>query len=448
MADEPSRTRWQQRVADHPVGERLSALRASVERIQGREDAPAASEVLARLWYVTVRAENALRDADPDSLTQAMLDSLLSGVQAAIASIEAQEGQEAAEPPAPFNWDALETDSVLNGLATWPRGVNDGDLEPMRELSDKIEATKAQAESMMDTLRQQSSVASADAEGRLQALQKQSDGAISALTKKQTDLDTRIAQQVELIGQQLPRLEGAITNQTETFNTGETERRNQAQAELDAFKAASSQTLADTKDRDEQLRSAMNKQFGDLIDSFRLKGTETQEELDNRLEQARDIVGVIARTGMTGGYQQYADRERGDADRWRKLTIFFGVLTVAVIAGIVVWSGLDHNTSWPLAVGRLVLAVGLGGVSAYAARESSQHRKRADHARQLELALASIGPYLEAVDPAIREKVLETFAYVFFTAREADSEPDGEAGPSLLSAAVSAVAQGLAKGTG
>ena len=44
--------------------------------------------------------------------------------------------------------------------------------------------------------------------------------------------------------------------------------------------------------------------------------------------------------------------------------VVLGVLTVAVLGGVVVWSGLDHNTSWPLALGRLLLAAGLGGVSA------------------------------------------------------------------------------------
>ncbi len=243
----------------------------------------------------------------------------------------------------------------------------------------------------------------------------------------------------------MPRLDAAITTQTEGFNTSEIERRNQATAALDEALNQQNQVLADFRTAEEGLRSTAKAQRDALIAELKTGGEATQKSLDDLLVQAREIVGVIARTGMTGGYQQYADRERGDADRWRKVALVLGVFTVAVLGGVVVWSGLDHNTTWPLALGRLLLAAGLGGVSAYAAREASQHRKRADHARQLELALASIGPYLEAVDPTVREKVLETFAYVFFTAREADSEPDGEAGPSLLAAAVSAVAQGLVK---
>jgi glutathione S-transferase len=442
-ADEASApTRWQQRVAAHAVSQRLPQLRSAIERIEARPDAGEAPEVLGRLWYVTVLAEGALQNADPESVTQRNLDTLHNGVQAAAASIEAQEGQEAAEPPTPFSWDALETDAVLDGLSGWPP-ILDGDSEPLRDLFQKIESARALAEGMINAVREQAASASDEGVAKLTALDQKSNEAISAITTRQNELDTRITQQVELIGQQLPRLDAAITTQTEAFNAGETERRGQAQAELEAFKAEHEQVVAKFKAADETLRSSTKTEADSLLAEIRTGGTATQQSLDTLLEQARDIVGVIARTGMTGGYQQYADRERGDADRWRKVAIVFGIITVAVLGGVVVWSGLDHNTSWPLALGRLLLAAGLGGVSAYAAREASQHRKRADHARQLELALASIGPYLEAVDPTIREKVLETFAYVFFTAREVDSESDGEAGPSLLSAAVAAVAQGL-----
>jgi hypothetical protein len=175
-----------------------------------------------------------------------------------------------------------------------------------------------------------------------------------------------------------------------------------------------------------------------LFEGIRTKGAAANTELDQLLEAAKGIVGVIGRTGMTGGYQIYADRERADADRWRKIAVGIGVLAVAVLAGIVVWSGIDHNTTWALAVGRLVLAGALGGVSAYAARQSSEHRKRSERARGLELSLASIGPYLEAIDDEdMKKKVLETFAYVFFAVPEGESDPD-ESGPSLLTTAITA----------
>ena len=67
-------------------------------------------------------------------------------------------------------------------------------------------------------------------------------------------------------------------------------------------------------------------------------------------------------------------------------------------------------------------------------RQAAGHRQRADHARNLELALASIGPYLEALDPDKHEEILTTFAYIFFTPRKVlQEDPEIGSVQNLLS---------------
>ncbi len=265
----------------------------------------------------------------------------------------------------------------------------------------------------------------------------QSSDAISGLTTKQAELDSRITNQVDLIAQQLPRIDGAITSQTEAFSTSEADRRTQAQAAIDALTAEKTELMTSLRSASDELLTTTKTAAGELSEEIRTAGAATQTELDGLLTQAKELVGVIGRTGMTGGYQQQANRERGDADRWRKMSVGFSIAAVVVLAGVIVWSGIEHP-SWPITLGRIVLAGGLGGIGAYAARQAADHRKRSNSARNRELALASIGPYLEAIEDAERKKILEAFAYIFFASTDTEVSADRDNGPSSMAAALEA----------
>jgi hypothetical protein len=83
-----------------------------------------------------------------------------------------------------------------------------------------------------------------------------------------------------------------------------------------------------------------------------------------------------------------------------------------------------------LVVPRVLLTVALGGLSTYCAAQAKNHRERARRSRNLELALASFGPYLQDIsDPESKSKVLEVFAYLFFA-------PISETGGALESPVV------------
>lgn len=431
-------TRWQLRVVEHPVQGRLADLRTAIGRLESRSDAATALDVLSRLRLAADRSQQALQNVDPELVTAPNLNSLQNGLSGTIASIEAQENQEASGVP--LDWSAIDSDPPLDALGAWPRSGSPI-AEDLREVTSRVDASRDEAVAILEGLRTKADSVAASMDASLTELLAHSDAASVSLETRQTDLDSRIAAQVELVGQQLPRLDAAITSQTETFNAGETQRRTQAEATIAALRADHGGMVAEFKSADDELRSTINTEADALFLRIGEQATGTQTLLDQKFEEAKDIVGVIARTGMTGGYQIYADRERADADRWRKVSVVIGVLAVAVLAGIVVWSGVDHNTTWALALGRLLLAGGLGGVSAYAARQSSQHRERSERARGLELSLASIGPYLEAIDDEdMKRKVLETFAYVFFAVPEGEKDSEAESGPSLLTTAIAAVA--------
>jgi len=136
-------------------------------------------------------------------------------------------------------------------------------------------------------------------------------------------------------------------------------------------------------------------------------------ELGSLQDQAEEIVGAIARTGMAGGYQEYAEAEAKQADRYRLGTIVLGVAAVLVLGAEILFGDFGDVATEALVL-KFTLSAALGGLAGYTARQSAHHREAARRARNIQLALASIGPYLQQLEESKRVAVLEAFAFLFF----------------------------------
>ena len=130
----------------------------------------------------------------------------------------------------------------------------------------------------------------------------------------------------------------------------------------------------------------------------------------------------------------YADGETKSANFWRVVAAILGIVSVlAPVDGV-----LDHSHSQSNG-GRLYGPIRprrvAGGVAAYAARQSADHRKRANDASDNWLALASLGVYLEPLPDLMQHELLAALASRFFARPEsvAPVKASDDAGPALPS---------------
>lgn len=120
-------------------------------------------------------------------------------------------------------------------------------------------------------------------------------------------------------------------------------------------------------------------------------------DLDDQRQRAAKIVQVVGNIGVTGNYQRIANDESSQANRWRWITIaiFSSGICVAAATFVKFWDQpFSPENLWSVAV-RLLYAIAITAPAWYTARESARHRSNADRARQTELELASIGPFIE-----------------------------------------------------
>ena len=68
---------------------------------------------------------------------------------------------------------------------------------------------------------------------------------------------------------------------------------------------------------------------------------------------------------------------------------------------------------WELVV-RLLTALVISAPAFYTARESARHRTNSDRARQRELELASLGPFIELLPDAKKDEIVEEMTAHYF----------------------------------
>lgn len=185
-----------------------------------------------------------------------------------------------------------------------------------------------------------------------------------------------------------------VSNLERQFSEKEIERNTDFEKLLASFKVSMSAAAATTEDR----------------------ATALLQKLETLRDDAARIVQVVGNIGVTGNYQQIAQTEGKQANFWRWITvIFFGAGVGIAIATFVKFysSTIDANNFGSIAI-RLLYAIAITAPAWYTARESARHRTNSDRAKQTELELASLGPFVELMPEPKQIEIREKLAASFF----------------------------------
>jgi hypothetical protein len=215
-----------------------------------------------------------------------------------------------------------------------------------------------------------------------------------ALGARGTDLTGRLDGLIELHAKDRAEAAATVARLQQSFTESETVR-------TVAFEAA----LKEQRERFAAFEGAEIQRGKDLI-SF----------LEEKKNEAAKIVQVVGNIGVTGNYQQIATSEGKQANFWRWVTVafFLGGLIVAGATFYKFWEQpFSPENAWAVAI-RLLYAIAITAPAWYTAKESARHRTNSDRARQTELELASIGPFIELMPEPKKIEIREQLTKLYF----------------------------------
>lgn len=256
-----------------------------------------------------------------------------------------------------------------------------------------------------------SSTPAADAETALESFRKMSRSAVGELKANEGILKQQTARLQETIAEQEERIRQA-QNDIEASKQDLANKVGAADANFDSLKTKIEADFAG-------LRGEMK---ASLTDDLEAPAEEIEKHLGQLEEKKKEAAAIVQSVGdilTTGTYKATAENEAKLANRYRLVTI--GLFSVGIL--IVVSSFILHviaalrdqtfeENPWMI-VSRFATAIAVALPALYTARESARHRTNADRARQRELELTTLGPFIELLPAeskaAIRDRLTDRY---------------------------------------
>lgn len=388
-------TNWDNRLAEHPFWETASELQRTLEDIDESGIDAEAAEDLARLRELVRRAGSIARSVDPFVAATAPFNTAQASLQKA--------QQETANYISNDNGQHLKNanthaENALPQLMGLPRVETPRDLDELQEAA--VSFRRAMAQHV-----------------------RYAQDEIGHLEEKLTSLESRVGELTSDIAQQKARLDNAITSFQEQFSVAEGERGKQFQEALSRVQGQ----LAQSEEKFQEAQGNRKDQFAGLLadtreesealfEEFRNAGEAQRDEatgqadlllesLRNHLAEAEKVVGAVAQTGMAGGFQKVADRAKKQMWLWQVITVAAMIGFIVVVAMFLPETG--PSFSWPSTIKRILISLAFGALAAYGAREAGRQAEQERRNRQLELEIASIGPFMAALDKEKQDLIRE-----------------------------------------
>ena len=368
---------WVELFQNHPVHEQLRAFGsklAEIEEDENEEPTPEITESLERLKLISNYAKKVFGTLDPFLTPRAALDNINSYLQQATSYCDQYKNDGNAAHLESANGQA---EGVLLQLGSIPSIRSNEELEGLSEGIVSFRRSVGQYQRYVSDERE-------GIEARVEQAKEQLDGVSNNITAQQT------------------RLDEVVSEFQRQFSESEERRRTEF-----------AETEKDQENRFREGEENRATEFRQFVEEQSAQSEKHLEDILSQKERADELVYVISNTGMVGGYQKIANDERRVAFRWQVVAVvaFIGLIAFAVFAFVATLGG---SVSWQAFGARLFVAVTFGILAAYAASQADRHEYVERTSRRLELALASVDPYLVSLPEETRHEVKQALAMKFF----------------------------------
>lgn len=215
-------------------------------------------------------------------------------------------------------------------------------------------------------------------------------------------------------------------------------------AELERIKKDAAAAEATTENQKARLDEALNthqERFSELQEQRTANWnnflSENQGRIDEHMalmaeheEQSRNVLAAVGVNATASDYEAYATAQAKIADRWRIAAVV--AFTIAAFyfltaAGMSFFGFGGELTWWEMVFQKIGAPGGAAAVGYFLQRESAQHRKQEREAKQVQLTLTALEPFIANLEPVEQRSIRMDTARDIFTRKRGASIPTGKA---------------------
>jgi hypothetical protein len=254
-------------------------------------------------------------------------------------------------------------------------------------------------------------------------LEKQLDGLVNTVAKKQRvseQMVQSLSESVQAQEQNLANLENQIDvrrQETDARLAEWQQQFSQAQDSRNENYAEWSRDLdKNAQAKVAEIVSRIDTELADKQQSYEIEIDRYLSEADKHSVAIRELHGLAAEDSVAGGYVSNAKREGQAAARWRWISI--GFIVAAAIWLLNSFYSREGRVSWEIALFSLPLTGVLLFGAAYSAQQSTRHRNVEVQNRRFALEMAAIDPYLQSLSPSDQQELKKELTKRFFGSQQ------------------------------
>jgi len=296
--------------------------------------------------------------------------------------------------------------SALNRVRTLPVPISKGDFDFSKAIATFEETIKTSY-------------------SNLNEINKKLQEDVKSLKDNLTAKNAQITALEQQIANKEIEISNFLNNYTTEFENLKTNSHNTLEEEKKKFNESIESDRKSFGEQFDEDQNAFQKAFEDQSKNFENKSTEVIDKLNSKLAEANKIVNIVGNVGVTGNYQKIANQHKESANFFRWVALAFMV----VMSGLLIWSIVDlSKAEFDLykSLVRILAAAVLTYPAIYSSRESNKHRVLETQNRNLELELASIGPFIELLPEDKKQAIKEELVKKYFGNQISTSDPKDE----------------------
>jgi urate oxidase len=275
--------------------------------------------------------------------------------------------------------------AVLNATRGWPPSKD----RYARAVTATLKQATQQSETALHTLQHAIAKQVEDDRAREERLNQQLE---EHLVEIRSRMDA-ITDSIDATEQHIARIEGKADQiDTRLDNVISTHEHHFSKAQNERASTWETELRDSRKEFVEELGRAVERST-ETLQNQEQSGKRVLERLDELKTDAENVVGAVGTAATANWYKNHADEQQTSANHWRWIATGLFVSAFAVtVAWVLVFEADEHT--WSESLLKATLTVSLLAAAGYAVRESSHHLDAEFRARNVELKLRALNPFI------------------------------------------------------
>lgn len=203
----------------------------------------------------------------------------------------------------------------------------------------------------------------------------------------------------------------------------------EAEATTEKQKARLDKALTSHQEKFADLQEQRTQKWSELLTESGEKLEEHMSRMDAYEEQSRNVLAAVGVNATASDYEAYATTQAKIANRWRiGAVVAFAIAAIYFLtaAGMSFFGFGGESTWWEMVFQKIGAPGGAAAVGYFLQRESAQHRKQEREAKQVQLTLTALEPFIANLDPVEQRSIRMDTARDIFTRKRGATGPAGK----------------------